>query len=306
MRVYRGISQEIKQLQDCYIALGNFDGVHLGHRELIKKCVEESMNKKGKSIIYTFSPHPTQVLSPNLFSGYITSPEIKEQLLEECGIDILIYHSFSKEFSLITPEEFIKNFLVCYLKPKKVYVGFNFTFGRDGKGNPTILSELGKKYHFQLQVEPPVYFNGLPISSSRIRKSLEDGNINLAKSLLGYWPTIDGKVIRGDKRGRQLGFPTANLLMNDGVILPKAGVYATFTTIKRKKYKSVTNIGLKPTFSATSLSIETHILNFTENLYGERIQIHFMQRLRDEKKFNDMNELKKQIGIDIIMAKSIL
>ncbi|KUO52276.1 MAG: hypothetical protein APF76_04370 [Desulfitibacter sp. BRH_c19] len=306
MRIYKEISEEIKQIQNSYVILGNFDGVHLGHRELIQKSVEQSMNKKGKSIIYTFSPHPEQLLSPDSFSGYITSPNIKEQLLEECGIDILIYHPFSKEFSLKTPEEFIKDYLVRYLKPKKVFVGFNFSFGRGGKGNPAVLSELGKKYNFQTQVEPPVYLNQLPISSSRIRQCLEVGDINLAKSLLGYWPKLEGRVVSGDKMGRQLGFPTANLFINNDIILPKTGVYATYTTLDGEKYKSVTNIGFKPTFSAKSLSVEIHILNFTKNLYGENLQISFVQKLRDEKRFTNVNELKQQISFDVNIAKTIL
>ncbi len=307
MRIYKGLSEEIKQIQNSFIALGNFDGVHLGHRELIQNCVEEAKDKQGKSIIYTFLPHPEQVLFPGSFNGYISSQNVKEELLEECGIDVLIYHPFSKEFSLKTPEEFIKDYLMLYLKPKKVFVGFNFSFGKDGKGNPPVLSELGKKYNFDVKIEPPVYLNGLPISSSRIRKCLEDGDVQVAKNLLGYWPIIDGKVVSGDKMGRRLGFPTANLFINNNdIILPKTGVYASYITLKGKKYKSVTNIGTKPTFSATTLSVETHILNFTEDIYRERLHISFVQRLRDEKRFADVDELKQQICIDVNTAQTIL
>lgn len=309
MRVYKEIpkvSNELKELQGNYIALGNFDGVHLGHYELISNCIKKARDNGSRSIIYTFSPHPEQLLFPNTFKGYINSSIIKECLLEKYGIDILINQKFTEEFALKTPEEFIKDYLVKQLSPKGVFIGFNYSFGRGGKGTPDTLKKLGEKYGFEVKVELPVYFDSFPISSSRIRKYLKVGDIKHARELLGYWPEIEGKIVKGTQIGGQLGFPTANLAIDNSIILPCIGVYATYITINGKDYKSVTNIGYKPTFSGKVLTVETHILNFSNNIYNEHVYLKFVNKIRDEEKFSSTSQLKQQIKIDINKAKLIL
>ena len=306
MQVYRSFSEELQKLKGSYISLGNFDGIHLGHSMLIQKCVSEAIINKSPSIVYTFSPHPEQVLFPGSFNGYITSSKLKEQLINECGVDVLINHPFTKEFSQKSAEEFVKDYLVYYLNPKKVFVGFNFSFGKGASGNPQILEKLGEKYGFKVHRESPVKYNDMIISSSEIRKFLEDGNITFAKNMLSYWPIIEGKVVSGDKIGRKLGFPTANLLIESDIILLKKGVYATYIKVNGHEYKSVTNIGYKPTFNGKILKVETHIFDFSEDIYDKDVQLIFIQRIRDEKKFNNVEELKQQLAMDVVKAKSIL
>ncbi|WP_028307318.1 bifunctional riboflavin kinase/FAD synthetase [Desulfitibacter alkalitolerans] len=306
MQVYRSLSKELLKLNGSYVSLGNFDGVHLGHRMLIQKCVSEAVSNKRPAVVYTFSPHPEQMLFPDSFNGYITSPRVKEQLLKECGVEVLINHPFTEEFSQRSPEEFVKDYLVYYLNPRKIFVGYNFSFGKGGRGNPHVLEELGERYGFKVHREPPVRYDNIPISSSRIRKLLEKGDIISAKSMLGYWPIIEGKVVAGDKIGRKIGFPTANLLVEADTILPMKGVYATYTKINGHEYKSVTNIGCKPTFDGKILKIETHILDFSECIYDNILQLAFIQRIRDEKKFSSIEELKQQLSLDVTKAKTIL
>lgn len=305
MEIYDDLSEETKQYKDGLVVLGNFDGVHLGHRKLIKKCVLEAKDKNKKSILYTFLNHPVQVLFPEKFEGYINSKNIKKVLLKETGIDILLNRKFTKQFSLLTSEEFIQE-LVCFLEPTKIFVGFNYSFGNLGQGNLKTLRLLGKKYKFEIYEEPPVYHANLPISSTRIRKYLEIGDIKHAKDMLGYWPIIDGKIISGDRRGRELGFPTANLMPDKNIIIPQTGVYATYACIGGRRYKAITNIGYKPTFLGNSLTIETHILNFSGDLYGTNLMVAFVQKLRDEKKFTSVGELLQQIELDIKIAEQIL
>jgi len=306
MQVYKSFSEELKKLKGSYVALGNFDGIHLGHSMLIKQCVREAAINKSLSVVYTFSPHPEQILFPNLFNGYIMSSAVKEQLLKECGVDVLINHPFTVEFSQKSAEEFVQDYLVYYLNPKKVFVGFNFSFGKDAKGDSLVLEKLGEKYGFEVHRESPVKYNDTIVSSSKIRKFLEDGDIASAKNMLDYWPMLEGKVVTGDQIGRTIGFPTANLLIETDIILPKKGVYATYININGREYKSVTNIGYKPTFNGKTLKVETHIFDFSEDIYDKTVQLIFIQRIRDEKKFASVNDLQQQVLIDAAEAKNIL
>ena len=306
MQVYRTISEKLQELKGSYVSLGKFDGVHLGHSMLIKRCVDEAVINKSPSVVYTFSPYPEQIFFPDSFNGYITSSELKEQFLKEYGVEALINHPFTKEFSQKSSEEFVRDYLVYYLSPKKVFVGFNFSFGRNAAGNPQVLEELGAKYGFEVHMEPPVIYNNMPISSSKIRKLLEAGDIVSAKDMLGYWPIIEGKVVPGDKIGRTIGFPTANLLIKADIVLPKKGVYATYIKIDGHSYKSVTNIGYKPTFNGKVLKVETHIFDFSESIYDKNVQLAFIQRIRDEKKFASVQELKQQMSKDVLKAKMVI
>ena len=306
MQIYKNFSEELQKLKGSYVSLGNFDGIHVGHSMLIQRCVSEAITNKSSSVVYTFSPHPEKILCPDSFNGYIMSQKIKEQLLRDYGVDALVNHTFTEEFSQKSAEEFVKDYLVYYLSPKKVFVGFNFSFGRGARGNPQILEKLGEQYGFEVHREPPIKYKDMVISSSKIRKFLEDGDITFAKNMLGYWPVIEGKVIPGDQLGRTIGVPTANLLIESDIILPKQGVYATYIKINGRKYKSVTNIGYKPTFNGKTLKVETHIFDFSEDIYDKIVQLIFIQRIRDEKKFNNVEELKQQMAMDIVKAKSIL
>jgi len=200
----------------------------------------------------------------------------------------------------------VRDYLVYYLNPKKVFVGFNFSFGKDAKGDSLVLEKLGEKYGFEVHRESPIKYKDVVISSSKIRKSLEDGDIISAKNMLGYWPILEGKVVTGDQVGRTMGFPTANLLIEGDIILPKKGIYATYIKINGREYKSVTNIGYKPTFNGKVLKVETHIFDFSEDIYGEIVQLAFIQRIRDEKRFDSASDLQQQILIDVAEAKRIL
>ncbi|MEW6623234.1 MAG: bifunctional riboflavin kinase/FAD synthetase [Bacillota bacterium] len=307
MYIDKGLPNVNEQLKRGYIALGNFDGVHLGHRRLIEKCIKEAKDNNFKSLVYTFLPHPDKVLRPDSFKGYINSLDFKKKLIESLGTDALILHKFTLKLANLEPESFVEKYLVKNFQPRRIYVGFNYSFGKGGIGNPLLLAQLGDKYDFEVDVIPPVTIEGYPISSSRIRHCLSIGDIEGAKIQLGYWPTIQGLVIKGDQRGgKKLGYPTANLLIDKDLLIPGGGVYATYVKYSDHVYYSVTNVGYNPTFNGNKLSVETHILDFNKSLYNEKLEVSFVKRLRGEIKFTEEKGLISQITKDIAEAKTVL
>lgn len=307
MQLIRGLENFKKINKPLFIALGNFDGVHLGHQKIINDLYEKAKKNNALAVAFIFDPHPAQVLAPSKAPKLLVNSHCKADLLRKMNLDLLIYHSFNLEISRWSPEEFVKEILVDTLAAKEIYIGFNYNFGYKGEGDADLLKELGKQYGFSVNVIPPVMLEEQIISSSLVRQALQDGDIKLSRRMLGRHPYLEGKVISGESRGKKLGFPTANLYLDADLHIPGKGVYAAVAYSNGKKYKAVVNIGQKPTFhNEHPISLETHILNFDIDIYGETLRINFIEKIRDEKKFNSIDELIKEIKQDIITAEMII
>ncbi len=287
------------------IAIGNFDGVHLGHQKVIKKMLEEAQKDQLLPIALTFNPHPLKVLKPQEAPPLITSLEEKIRILKLLGVKNIIVLDFEEALFNLSPEEFVKEILLGKLKAKFVVVGENFRFGKNRVGDVNALCELGEKWGFRAFIQPSVILEGMPVSSTRIRRIIKEGNIKEAWKLLGRPFKIVGKVIYGKKRGKRLGFPTANI-NPETELIPRRGVYAVFVEAEESLFRGVMNIGFNPTFDDKTLSLEVHILNFNRDIYGKRLGIYFIERLRDEKRFANIEELKKAIKRDLECAEGIL
>ena len=286
-----------KENRKNFVALGSFDGLHKGHLSLIRKINQLAEEGKGQSIVYTFKNHPRKFININSTLNLLMTNEEKISILEKEGIDILAFKKFDKETMKMSPEDFIKNICESF-NIKGIVVGFNFKFGYKNAGDIKLLNELKSKYHFDLYVMEPCIYNDSVVSSTRIREAIIDGNMEEAFNMLARPYSLEGKVIHGKKLGRTIGFPTANISINKNMIIPKVGIYATKVYVNGKIYYGATNIGYNPTVNGDNLSIETNILNFDEDIYGKVITIEFLERIRDEKKFNGIEELKSQLQKD--------
>jgi riboflavin kinase/FMN adenylyltransferase len=294
-------------IQKLYLALGNFDGVHRGHQSLIKGAVERKNESDGISAAFIFEPHPAQLLTPDRMPLLLSTPQRKAWLLENMGLDLLIYNRFTHDIASLSPEQFVRRFLLEQLHVKEVFVGFNFSFGFKGLGTPETLKQLGEQYNFAVHIIEPVTAEGELVSSSAIRQALEEGKISQAARMLGYDPILDGIVVEGEHRGRQLGFPTANVGVEINYNIPAKGVYVARAEINDKKYGAVVNIGSKPTFHEEyPVSVEAHLLDFAGDIYGQPISLSFIEKIRDEKRFAGLDELVAQIKKDAQTARDIL
>ena len=277
-----------------YIALGSFDGLHLGHMSLINKTVELSKENNAKSMICTFKNHPLSVINKEICPKLIMDNNTKVNLLEKTGIDIVNLVNFDKDFMKISPEDFIKNMVNLY-NAKGIVIGFNYRFGYKNLGDVEMLKTYSNILGYKLYVCEAISTNNEIVSSSKIRHLIAEGNIIKANELLGRPHSIIGKVIKGKQLGRTIGFPTVNLNYNKEYILPKGGVYYTVVEYENHLYKAITNIGYNPTVEGGKLSVETFILNFDKQIYSEVVKIHFINRIRDEVKFKTIDQLKKQL-----------
>lgn len=284
------------------IALGGFDGLHLGHRALIDKTIHIAKRLKYKSMVFTFKNHPLTIINEESAPKLLMSNQEKQRLLEEYGIDILNMAQFDTEFMKLSPEDYI-SCLVKHYNVSGLVVGFNHRFGYKNLGDIDLLKSLSKTLGFTLYVVPPVKYKGEIVSSSKIRNLLsEDGDIEKANKMLSRHYSLEGEIIRGKQLGRKLGFPTINLDYSKEFLLPRGGVYFSLVEHKNRKYKGITNIGYNPTVENHKLSIETHIIDFNQELYSEKIRINFVKRIRDEKKFNSLTELSEQLKNDKIFV----
>lgn len=280
-----------------YIALGSFDGLHLGHMHLIDKTIKLSRKNNVKSMICTFENHPLSVINKEICPKLIMNNDTKISLLEDTGIDVVNIAKFDEEFMKITPEDFIKNMVECY-NAKGIVIGFNYRFGYKNLGDVEMLQKYSTKLGYKLYVCEAINIDNEVVSSSKIRHLIAEGNIIKANELLGRPHSITGNVIKGKQIGRTIGFPTVNLNYNKEYILPKGGVYYTVVEYNSYLYKAITNIGYNPTVEGGKLSVETHIVNFDKQIYGETVKINFISRIRDEVKFNTIGELKQQLVKD--------
>jgi riboflavin kinase / FMN adenylyltransferase len=285
------------------LTIGNYDGIHLGHKQIIEIVKTRAAEISGTSMLMTFNPHPLSVLRPDNHLGLITPVSIRKRLIEESGIDVLLLLAFTDEFRLTDPEAFVGDILVGKLGIKGLVVGYDFKFGKEGKGNTDILRALSGRYDFFFEIVEAITLNNEKIGSNRIRKLIMTGDVKKAEVFLGRPYIIEGRVSRGYGRGGGIGFPTINIVTEFEVI-PKNGVYISEVRVDDKTYRSVTNIGRNPTFNNLDSSIETFILDFSENLYDKEVSLYFHERIRDEIKFNNADELKQRISMDVQAARS--
>lgn len=280
------------------IALGSFDGVHLGHRKLIELLKKEAKIFGTGSMVYTFHTHPRKLLTPDKHIYLITDNEKRAEIIEALGVDMLYLEDFNSIRDM-SAEAFVRDILVGRFGVKSVVVGYNYRFGIKGEGNSEVLKQLGEKYGFRVNVVGAVEVNGHAVSSSLIRHIIRSGDVEKVADYLGREFSVHGKVIYGKQNGEVMGIKTANIYVEKDITLPKKGVYFTTTLLNGKTYKSITNIGFNPTFSGESLSVETHLLEFNNNIYGEEIEIFFHKHRRDEIRFESMEDLVRQIRSDI-------
>lgn len=286
------------------VGLGNFDGVHTGHQKLISELVTLAKELGGTPAVFTFHPHPLAVLSPENCPPLLLSQESKQKFIARLGVDILLLAPFDVIFASLSPEDFIGTILHEELGARGVVVGYNYTFGHRGLGTPALLEEMSSTYGYQLRVVPPVMVEGQAVSSTLIRGLLLKGEVAEAAKFLGYYPFMEGIVVAGEKRGSTLGFPTANLDIDQTLLVPANGVYSTKVHINGDTYYGVANIGVKPTFHGVKRNLEVHLLDFYQDLYGKHLKVSFTRRLREEKRFSTPSDLVEQIQRDIHEARA--
>ncbi|MBI5814824.1 MAG: bifunctional riboflavin kinase/FAD synthetase [Nitrospinae bacterium] len=305
MQIVRGVRNLAEKPVRPVVTLGNFDGVHIGHQVIFSKVIAKAGETGGTSVVYTFDPHPLKILAPEQSPNLLTTFKKKMELIAACGIDMTICADFNRSFALMHPRDFalkLKNGLAM----ESVYVGHDYSFGQAKAGTIDYLKKMGEEMGFAVEVVDAVNVDGQRVSSSAIRNLVGEGDVGGAAKRLGRLYSIAGKVVSGHRRGKAIGFPTANIETPYEVI-PAVGVYAVFARLGRGEwFEGVVNVGYNPTFNRDDLIVEAHLIDHDEDLYGGEMEIYFAGRLRDEKKFSGVEELKAQIASDIGAARSIL
>ena len=285
------------------LALGNFDGVHRGHRKILERVRRVADERGATSVVMTFDPHPPRVVRPDKAPPLLMTQSQKLEAIEQAGVHGAAIVRFTPEMSRWEPEMFVRTVLVDWLRVAEVWVGANFLFGHDRTGNFTLLRVLGSRYGFRAEKIDPVRYKEFVVSSTRVRRLVSEGRVDEAGALLGHSYSLDGTVVRGDQRGRTIGFPTANLC-TENELLPPHGVYATTARIRDVVHASVTNVGVRPTVDQSGrTTIETHIFNFDRDIYGAPVRLGFVQRIRDERAFETLEQLQAQIAADCDRAR---
>ena len=301
------ISQEKNLWPAIGLTIGNFDGVHLGHRQLLKKIKLDCENKNLLFVVVTFVPHPQKILHPEKERFLINSYEQRRNLLKELGVDVLVEMKFTRDFSTLKAEEFLEKYLLAYPNLKNFYLGYDFAFGANKEGGHDLVHSLCRPTGVEIEIQPKFEYEDVVVSSSLIRERLLSGKIDDVEFILQRPFHLEGVVIKGEGRGKKIGFPTANIQVSPDLIIPQRGVYVTRTIYNGMVYQSVTNIGHNPTFKDTDLvHIETNLFDFNNDIYGEVLDIQFLHKLRDERKFATVNELITQIKADVVSAKAHL
>ena len=302
---------DIPKINDSYpeigLTIGNFDGVHLGHRELLKKIKSHCDAKKLLFVVVTFIPHPQKILQPEKERFLINSYDQRRKLLNELGVDFLIEMGFTRDFSTLPPERFLQDHLLSYPNLKDFYLGYDFAFGANKQGDYDLVRSLCKPLNVAVEIQPKFEFHSKVVSSSLIRDLIVSGKINEVEELLDRPFHLEGVVVKGEGRGKKIGYPTANIQVSPDLIVPQRGVYITRTKHNEMTYNSITNIGHNPTFKDTNqIHIETNLFDFDIDIYGENLDIEFLHKVRDEKKFATVNDLIAQIKSDVVFAKDFL
>lgn len=307
MKVYRGIEQVPGPFHVPAVTIGNFDGVHLGHQALFRKVTSIAGGRNGDSVAVTFDPHPLKVLRPQSPPKLISTLEQKIELIEEAGIGHLVLIGFTKELAATPAAEFVREILCKAIGVKDLVVGYDYACGKGRQGNIPFLKDQGKRLGFKVHVVPPITMDGMVVSSTKVRELVMQGEMRQVRLLLGRYYQIRGIVQVGRKRGGTvIGFPTANLNIDEEDLCPRPGVYVVQVLHDGQCYGGVLNIGYNPTFGEEELRAETHIFDFDRDIYGHPIKVNLIQRLRDEKKFSGPDELSRQIAKDVETARLIL
>lgn len=299
MKIFQNIA-DFNRMDFAVVTVGTFDGLHIGHQKIIRRMVDLAEENNGETIVVTFNPHPRLILDPgNSELKFITTEKKKYELLETLGIDNLIIVPFTKTFAAIPSGDFIREYLAEKLRVKMLVVGYDHHFGKNREGNYDQLFTQGILHGFGVEEIPAQYIDDTPVSSTQIRNALTEGNLSLANRMLGYEYSITGRVIEGNKIGRSIGFPTANIEIEDKFkLIAAGGVYACKVECEGKIYKGMGNIGTRPTIGKHDFTTEVHIFDFDEKIYGKEITIYFVDRVRDEKKFEGLDKLKGQLERD--------
>jgi len=303
-------ARSIDELRDTIagacVTIGNFDGVHVGHQRLIALTCAKARKSDLVSVVVTFDPHPMTVLMGQKAPPFLTSASQRLKLIEEQGPNVCLVLEFTRQMAALEPEEFVRRYLVEGLNLRELVIGYDYAMGKGRKGNFDMLTQLGQQYCFGVERLDPVIVGGAVVSSTRIRDLVQSGNLWDSRPLLGRFFEVRGTVVDGKKRGAaMLGFPTANLACS-GVLLPKPGVYAVWALLDGVALPAVANVGTNPTFGDTGLTLEVHIMDFNQNIYGQSLDVQFVQRLRSERKFDSIDALKARIGEDVQLGRIIL
>jgi riboflavin kinase / FMN adenylyltransferase len=288
------------------VTIGSYDGLHLGHQEIITRVIELAREGKGEAVVLTFEPHPVKFLHPELRIPLITPYRKKMMLLTQFGVDVTINLPFSEDIARMSAEQFIEEIVQKRIAPRWVVVGFNFTFGKGRTGSPEELKKIGERLGFEVEIIPPFHVAGEVVSSTRIRELIARGDIEEANRMLGSNFFVLGRVIHGHARGKGLGFPTANLEITQDLLYPKDGVYAASVIVDEQRYGGVVNIGTNPTFGDEQLAVEVFLFDYQGDLYGKELQVALVDKIRDEQTFPSVDLLVRQIEQDIQRAKEIL
>lgn len=289
------------------VTIGTFDGVHIGHKAILKRLVETSKKENLDSVVLTFFPHPRMVLQENVDIKLINTIEERTELLEKTGLDHLVIHPFTHAFSRLTALEYVRDILVNRLKAKKIIIGYDHRFGRNRIADIDDLKEFGRAYDFEVEEISAKELDDVAISSTKIRKALNEGDVETANSYLGYYFMISGEVVRGKAIGRTIKYPTANLKLKEAYkLIPKNGVYVVQSIIRGEKVFGITSIGTNPTVGGKEKTIETHFLDFNQDLYEKEITVEFLKFIRDEATFDSIEMLRQEIIKDEIFAKKYL
>ena len=301
------ISKTNEKYPEIGLTIGNFDGVHLGHRELLKKIKLDCVAKNLLFVVVTFIPHPQKILQPEKERFLINSYDQRRKLLKKMGVDILVEARFTRDFSTLPPEQFLQEHLLSYPALKNFYLGYDFAFGANKQGDYDLVRSLCKPLNVEVEIQPKFEFQNKVVSSSLIRDRIITGKIDEVEELLARPFHLEGVVVKGEGRGKKIGFPTANIQVSPDLIVPQRGVYITRTNYNGMTYNSITNIGHNPTFKDTHQThIETNLFDFDTDIYGENLDIEFLHKVRDEKKFPTVNDLIAQIKADVVFAKEFL
>ncbi len=304
MRIYRHPAR-IDDRRPRVITLGNFDGVHLGHQEIFRRTVDRARRANGIPIAVSFYPHPAAVLAPARAPLMLTTLRQRVERMAAHEIELLVLYHFTQRFADVEAERFVRDYLVAKLEVSQLVVGHDVGFGKRRAGNADLLEEMGRQLGFDVEVVNPVEAEGLVVSSSAIRAAIHSGDLQNAARMLGRRYSVSGRVVHGHHRGAQIGFPTANLRPH-GTQLPPDGVYAVRARIAGEDVPGVANVGMRPTFGDRDRTVETHLFDFGSDLYGRRIEVQFVVRLREERKFPNVDALARQIRVDAAAARRVL
>jgi riboflavin kinase/FMN adenylyltransferase len=306
MQVHRH-AKEFHPQRGSVLTIGTFDGVHLGHRAILKKVVDQARARDLNAVLLTFFPHPRMVVQKQTDLKLLNTLEEKTQLLQALGIDHLVIRPFTKEFSRKTAVEYVRDLLVNQLRAKKIIIGYDHRFGRNRTADIDDLKEYGSLYDFEVEEISAQQKDQVAISSTKIRKALDSGDVGTANAYLGSPYTLSGMVIQGQSIGHTLGYPTANFIIKESYkLIPHQGVYLSKARIQGQEFFGVTNIGTNPTVGGVEQRIETHLLNFSADLYGQNIQLQLLGRIRDQKVFPDLVALKNAIAADVKQAQKLI